>query len=67
MDMILFEEHRLDSTTDITTALFIIDNVIVLSHLVESSQYSSNTLKKESYPICVSGRGFMVCFLTAHE
>ena len=33
MDMILFEEHRLDSTTtDITTALFIliIDKVIVL-------------------------------------
>ena len=57
MDMILFEgsvfeEHRLDSTTtDITTALFyIIDNVIVLSDLVESSGYSSKTLQKGSCP-----------------
>ena len=53
MDMIpflsVFEEHRLDSTTDITTALFI-DNVIVLSDLVESSGYSSKTLQKGSCP-----------------
>ena len=45
------EEHRLDSTTtDITTAYLIIDNVIVLSDLVESSGYSSKTLKKGSCP-----------------
>ena len=56
MDMTLFksvfEEHRLDSTTTyITTALFfIIDNVIVLSDLVESSGYSSKTLQKGSCP-----------------
>ena len=49
MDMILFEEHRLDSTTtDITMAL--LDNVIVLSNLVESSGYSSKTLQKGSCP-----------------
>ena len=72
MDMILFEEHRLDSTTtDITTALFIlyimslyclilwnhvnilqntcyiIHNVIVLSDLVESREYSSKHFKKD--------------------
>ena len=54
MDMIFFEEHRLDSTTtDITTALFIfiiIDKVIVLSDLVESSEYSSKTLQKGLCP-----------------
>ena len=52
MDMILCEEHRLDSTTDITTALFIyiIDNVMVLSDLVESSGYYSKTLPKGSRP-----------------
>ena len=46
----VFEEHRLDSTTtDITTAtIYIIDNVIVLSDLVESSGYSSKTLQKGS-------------------
>ena len=44
----VFEEHRLDSTTDITTALFIFTgNVIVQSDLVESSGYSSKTLQKD--------------------
>ena len=38
----------------------IIDNVIVLSDLVESSGYSSKTLQKGSCPLCASGRGSTV-------
>ena len=65
MDMILlvFEEHQLDSTTtDITTALliYIIDNVIVLSDLVESSGYILQKHFKRIMSICASGRGFTV-------
>ena len=53
MDMILFEEHQLDSTTTYYNGtIYIIDNVIVLlvSDLVESSGYSSKTLQKGSCP-----------------
>ena len=38
----------------------IVDNVIVLSDLVESSGYSSKTLQKRIMSICASGRGFTV-------
>ena len=40
--------------------IYIIDNDIILSDLVESSRYSSKTLQKGSCPICASGRGFTV-------
>ena len=41
-----FEEHRLDSTTtyNYNDTIYIIDNVIVLSDLVESSWYSSKRI-----------------------
>ena len=40
--------------------IYIIDNVIVLSDLVESSGYSSKTLQTGPCPICASVRGFTV-------
>ena len=49
----VFEEHRPDSTTTYyngTIFIIHVDNVIVLSDLVESSGYCSKTLQKGSCP-----------------
>ena len=48
MDMILFEVFLNNRYYNGT--IYIIDNVIVLSDLVESSEYSSKTLQKGSCP-----------------
>ena len=49
MDMILFEVFLKSNNIYYNGTIYIIDNVIVLSDLVESSGYSSKTLQKGSW------------------